>query len=68
MNRKTERFDFAVRNTLEYAEAVKLVSERNLVQRQLANLDDEIKSVRRISPSAVEMARKDISARSVRAA
>jgi hypothetical protein len=63
MIKKIETFDLAVRNTLEYAEAMELLSERNQVQRLLAQLDEEIKSVGRISPLAVEMARKNISAR-----
>jgi hypothetical protein len=49
-----------VRDTLEYAEAIRLLSERHVVEEHLGRIDEEIRLVRRISPSAVELARRDV--------
>lgn len=48
------------RDTLEYAEAIRLLCDRRVVKEHLDRIDKEIKLVKRISPSAVEQARKDI--------
>jgi hypothetical protein len=49
-----------IRETLEYAEARKLFIEKSRLQRYLDLLESEIKSVRRVSPQAVEQAKRDL--------
>lgn len=48
------------RDTFEYAEAMRLLCDRRVVEEHLSRIDKEIRLVRRISRSAVEQARRDV--------
>jgi hypothetical protein len=49
-----------VTETLEYAEALRLLCDRRDVEAHLHRIDKALKLVRRISPAAVEQARRDM--------
>lgn len=57
---KIKKISPHMRDTLEYAEAIRLFSEKRVVEEHLGRIDEEIRLVRRISSSAVELARRDV--------
>lgn len=60
MTMKSKVISPHTRDTLEYAEAIRLLCDRRVVEEHLNRIDKEIRLVRRVSPSAVAQARKDI--------
>jgi hypothetical protein len=49
-----------ITETLEYAEALRLLCDRRDAEAHLNRIDKALKLVRRISPAAVEQARRDM--------
>lgn len=60
MPMKSKMISPHTRNTLEYAEAMRLLCDRRVVEEHMNRIDKEIRLVRRVSPSAVAQARKDV--------
>jgi hypothetical protein len=49
-----------IRDTLEYAEARKLLAEKARVNQRLTNLNTELRLLRRLLPEAVALAKMDV--------
>jgi hypothetical protein len=49
-----------IRDTLEYAEARKLLAEKARVKQRLTNLNTELRLLQCLSPEAVALAKRDV--------
>lgn len=60
MPMKSKMISPHTRDTLEYAEAIRLLCARRVAEENLNRINKEIRLVRRVSPSAVAQAREDV--------